>query len=76
MFIEELVLIAVLVGGIFLYRNYKGQNVGKYMFEQVQTASVSRRTYFGNVYIENFIQTKRLLIVINYKPLIINKTSG
>ena len=38
MFIEELVLIAVLVGGIFLYRNYKGQNVGKYMFEQVQTA--------------------------------------
>ena len=38
MFIEELAIIAVIVGGIFLYRNYKGQNVGKYVFEQVQTA--------------------------------------
>ena len=38
MFIEELAIIAVIVAGIFLYRNYKGQNVGKYVFEQVQTA--------------------------------------
>ena len=38
MFIEELAIIIVFVGGIFLYRNYKGQNVGKYVFEQVQTA--------------------------------------
>jgi len=38
MYIEELAIIIVIVGGIFLYRNYKGQNVGKYVFDQVQTA--------------------------------------
>lgn len=37
MYIEELAIIVVIVVGIFLYRNYKGQNVGKYVFGQVQT---------------------------------------
>lgn len=36
MYIEELVIIIVAVVGIYLYRNYKGQNVGKYVFGQVQ----------------------------------------
>lgn len=37
MYVEELLIIIVIIVGIFLYRNYKGQNVGKYITEQVQT---------------------------------------
>ena len=37
MYLEELLIIIVIVAGIFLYRNYKGQNIGKYITEQVQT---------------------------------------
>ena len=37
MYIEELAIIIVAVVGIYLFRNYKGQNVGKYVFGQVQT---------------------------------------
>ena len=37
MFVEELLIIIVIVVGIFLYRNYKGQNVGKYITEQIAT---------------------------------------
>ena len=36
MFIEELFIIIVFVVGIYLYRNYKGENVGSYVFGQVQ----------------------------------------
>lgn len=36
MYLEELFIIIVFIGGIFLYRNYKGDNVGKYVLEQVQ----------------------------------------
>ena len=36
MYIEELFIIAVFVGGIALFRNYKGDNVGKYVSDQVQ----------------------------------------
>ncbi len=36
MFLEELIIIIVLVVGIFLYRNYQGQNVGKYITNQAQ----------------------------------------
>ena len=36
MFIEEFFIIIVFVVGIYLYRNYKGENVGKYVFTQVQ----------------------------------------
>ncbi len=36
MYIEELLFIVLLVIGIYLYRNYKGQNVGKYVVSQVQ----------------------------------------
>ena len=36
MYFEELLIIIVIVVGIFLYRNYKGQNVGKYITSQVQ----------------------------------------
>jgi len=36
MYIEELVIIVVIVVGIVLYRNYKGQHVGKYVLGQVQ----------------------------------------
>ena len=36
MFIEELFIIVVFVIGIYLYRNYKGENVGNYVFGQVQ----------------------------------------
>ena len=36
MFIEELFIIIVFVIGIYLYRNYKGENVGNYVFGQVQ----------------------------------------
>ena len=36
MYIEELFIIAVFVLGIYLYRNFKGDNLGKYVFGQVQ----------------------------------------
>ncbi len=36
MYIEELFIIIVFVIAIYLYRNYKGENVGKYVFNQVQ----------------------------------------
>ena len=36
MYIEELFIIIVFVVGIYLYRNYKGENVGKYVLGQVQ----------------------------------------
>lgn len=37
MYLEELLIIIVIIVGIFLYRNYKGQNVGKFITEQVTT---------------------------------------
>lgn len=37
MYIEELLIIIVIIVGVFLYRNYKGQNVGKFITEQVST---------------------------------------
>ena len=36
MYIEELVFLIVLVVVLFLYRNYKGQNIGKFINSQVQ----------------------------------------
>ena len=36
MYIEELIFLIVLVVVITLYRNYKGQNVGKFITSQVQ----------------------------------------
>ena len=36
MYFEELLIIILVVAGIFLYRNYKGQNVGKYIGSQIQ----------------------------------------
>ena len=36
MYIEELFIIVVFAVGIYLYRNYKGENVGKYVTGQVQ----------------------------------------
>ncbi len=36
MYFTELIIIIVIVVGIFIYRNYKGQNVGKYVIGQVQ----------------------------------------
>lgn len=37
MYIEELVIIIGIVLAIYLYRNYKGEHVGKYVLNQVQT---------------------------------------
>ena len=37
MYLEELLIIIVIIVGIFLYRNYTGQNVGKFITEQVTT---------------------------------------
>ena len=36
MYIEELLIIIIAVVFIYLYRNYKGENVGKYILSQVQ----------------------------------------
>ena len=36
MYIEELFIIIVFVLAIYLYRNYKGENVGKYVLNQIQ----------------------------------------
>ena len=36
MYIEELFIIIVFVVAIYLYRNYKGENVGKYVLNQIQ----------------------------------------
>lgn len=36
MYIEELLIIVGFVFAIYLYRNYKGENVGKYVLNQVQ----------------------------------------
>ena len=36
MYLEELIIIAATFFGIYLYRNYKGDNVGKYVLNQVQ----------------------------------------
>ncbi len=36
MYFTELFIIIALVGGIYLYRNYKGENVGKYIVGQAQ----------------------------------------
>ena len=38
MYIEELIIIAVIVIGIYLYRNYKGDNIGQYVVGQVRGA--------------------------------------
>ena len=38
MYLEELIFLIVLVLLIFLYRNYKGQNVGKFITSQIQSA--------------------------------------
>ena len=38
MYLTELLIIIVFVVFIYLYRNYKGDNVGKYMVAQVQNA--------------------------------------
>ncbi|MBQ9019052.1 MAG: hypothetical protein IJ097_01905 [Bacilli bacterium] len=37
MYIEELFIIIIFVVFIYLYRNYKGENVGKYVLTQVQS---------------------------------------
>ena len=37
MYFEELIIIIIIFVGIFLYRNYKGQNVGKFITDQVST---------------------------------------
>lgn len=37
MYIGELLFLILLFGGIFLYRNYKGQNVNKFITTQVKT---------------------------------------
>lgn len=36
MYIEELILIIVTFVGIYLYRNYKGQNISKFFTENIQ----------------------------------------
>ena len=36
MYIEELFIIIVIVVGIYLYRNFKGENAGKYIFGEIQ----------------------------------------
>ena len=36
MYIEELFIIVIFVLAIYLYRNYKGENVGKYVVNQIQ----------------------------------------
>ena len=36
MYIEELFIILVFFFFIYIYRNYKGENVGKYVLNQVQ----------------------------------------
>lgn len=36
MYIEELAIIVFTIVGIYLYRNYRGENVGKYVLGQVQ----------------------------------------
>lgn len=36
MYIEELIFLLLLMGAIVLYRNYKGQNVGKFITNQVK----------------------------------------
>lgn len=36
MYLTELLIIAAFVVGIYLFRNYKGDNVGKYVVGQVQ----------------------------------------
>jgi len=38
MYIEELLIIGIIVVMIILYRNYQGQNVGKYIIQQTQAA--------------------------------------
>ena len=38
MYIEELIIIIVTIVGIYFYRHYKGDNVGKFMLDQVQGA--------------------------------------
>ena len=37
MYIEELLIITVIIVGIYLYRNYKGENVGKFFTDSVKT---------------------------------------
>ena len=36
MYLEELLIIIVIAVAVVLYRNYQGQNVGKYITSQVQ----------------------------------------
>lgn len=36
MYIEELIIVVAIFGAIYLYRHYKGENVGKYVLGQVQ----------------------------------------
>ena len=36
MYLEELLIIIVIVVGIYLYRNYKGENIGKFITDSVK----------------------------------------
>ena len=57
MYIEELFIIIVFVIGIYLYRNYKGESVGNYVFGQVQNIYESFAPYSFRVVRE---KTKQL----------------
>ena len=46
MYFEELIIIIVFVVGIYLYRNYKGENVGRYVVGQVKGMYDRFVTYF------------------------------
>ena len=37
MYFTELLIIVAFIVGIYLYRNYKGDNVGKYIVKQITT---------------------------------------
>ena len=37
MYLEELLLITLIVVGVYLYRNYKGENIGKFITESISS---------------------------------------
>ena len=74
MYFEELIIIIVFVVGIYLYRNYKGENVGKYVVGQVQGMYDRFAPYSFKVVREKTKQLGQEYTVRQYTIIIINSS--
>ena len=64
MFLTELFVIVVIVLAIYLYRNYKGDNVGKYIFES--DSNLKHELYF---WLLNSVLNEKPFIKFKFKQI-------